>query len=530
MSCFDPEVLARWVDETLPAAESRAVGRHVGGCALCRVKADGLRAAAEWIVRAGEPGKTCLSAEEMAAVLEGAESPAHVRTCPRCAAELATLRPRKKPTRRLSIRREATGTGWFVAAAAVLLAVVGLVFLSQDKPAKTVVRAPEPPPEEALETPPVKTAPPAPLPKSPEPSAKPLVAPPRTEIVPPAQIPAPESKPETPEPKKEESPAPKPPAPAQRPTIAEVPVKKDLALSVRGGAISTLADGKWAPASRIEEGMLLRAEGRTSIDFAKARLTFDAASRFTLGRDEVALSEGALGLDVQQGSTLSLVLGTCRVAPMANAGRVLLSAKPDRVVVDEGAARWQEIVLHQGVEHQVVKDKMEPQKRRTLAPAARPRETPGWKPDFKDVAVRSRIRGRIDTLPEGIHVVSVASDNRTLFQSQAGFTAPGERGFFALKANTALRFRYFLTEPAFLQLVVKNGTKDENFNLDLDPVVRQWTTITIPFKDIPVNQGGNRTLKFEAGDRIWSVGWFVGKPGSTADLHVDQLEVVEIER
>ena len=528
MSCFDPEVLSRWTDETLPAGESAAVRRHLSACAACRAKTEALRGAAEWLVRMGEPGGSCLSADGMAAVLEGAEVPAHVATCPRCAAELAALRPRKKPTRRLPLRPEATGTGWFVAAAALMLAVIGLVFLSHERPARTVVRAPEPAPEEPSEAAPVR---PAPLPKAPELPVRPPPAPPRNEVepVPPARTPEPS--PAKPEPRIEEpAPPPKPPVPAPRPTVAEAPVKKDLALAVRGGAVSMLSDGKWVSAGRVEEGMPLRAEGKTSIEFAKARLTFDGASRFTLGKDEVALSEGALSLDVQQGSALSLVLGPCRIAPMANVGRVLLSAKPDRVVVDEGAARWQEIVLHQGVEHQVVKEKMEPQKRRTLPATARPRETLSWRPDFKDAAVKSRIRGRIDTLPEGIQVVSVASEDRSFYQSQAGFTAPDERGFLALKAGSALRFRYFLSEPAFLQLVVNNGTKRENFNLDLDPVVRQWTTITIPFRDIPVNQGGNRALKFEAGDRIWSIGWFVGKPGSTADLHVDQLEVVEIER
>jgi hypothetical protein len=276
--------------------------------------------------------------------------------------------------------------------------------------------------------------------------------------------------------------------------------------------------------------MPLRAEGKTSVDLARARVTLEGSSHFTLAKDEVTLTDGSLSLEAQQGSTVSLILGGCRIQPMANAGRVLLSARPDRVVIDEGAARWQEIVLHQGVEHQVIREKLEPQKRRTLPAAARPREAPMWKPDFKDAAIRSRIRGRIDTLPEGIQVVSVASDDRTYFQSQAGFQAPDERGLFTLRPVTALRFRYFLSEPALLQLVVYNGSKRENFNLDLDPVTGRWTTATVYFRDIPVNQGGDHRLKFETGDRIWSVGWFVGKPGSSASLTVDSLEVVEVER
>ena len=345
----------------------------------------------------------------------------------------------------------------------------------------------------------------------------------------PPETPAPPVKPE---PKVEPPAAPKPsdPPSAPRPTIVEAPAKKLLALAVKGGGLSTLADGKWIHAVKVEEGMPLRADGKTSIEFQKARLTLDASSRFTLGADEVALAEGGLSLEAQQGSGLSLLLGACRIVPIAQAGRVLLSAKPDRVVVDEGAARWQEIVLHQGAEHQVRGEKLEPQKRRTLPAAARPRETFTWRPDVKNPAVRSRMRGRVDALPEGVQVVSVPMDDKTYFQSTAGFTAEDERGFFAAKATTAFRFRYYLSEPALLQLVVYNGTKRENFNLDLDPVVRQWTTVTVYLKDVPVNQGGNRSLKFEAGDRVWSLGWFVGRPGSTATLTVDSLEIVELER
>lgn len=527
MSCVDPEVLSRWVDGTLGRAEARAAGRHVLLCAACRAKADELRAAGEWLLRATEPGRGCLSAEEIAAVLEGAEAPAHAAACPRCAAEIAALKPRKRATRRISIRRESTGTAWFAAAAAVTLAVLGLVFLAQQqRPVKDVVVAPaEPEPVRLPEEPPVRPQAPIEIPR-------PLDLP--DPVRPRPAVPVPAPKPSDPAPEKVEPPAPKPPAPAPapspRPTIVEPPAKRVLALSVKTGAISTLADGKWIRAARVEEGMPLRTEGRTSIEFAKARLTLDGASRFTLAADEVALADGAISFEAHPGSGLSLLLGPCRIVPMASAGRVLLAAKPDRVVVEEGAARWQEIVLHQGVEHQLKGDKLEPQKRRTLPAAARSREASVWRPDFKDAAVRSRMRGRVDTLAEGIQVTSVPMENKAYFESTFGFTAVDERGFLATRPGTALRFRYFLSEPALLQLVVYNGTKRENFNLDLDPVAGKWTTVTVLFRDVPVNQGGDRTLKWEAGDRVWSFGCFVGKPGSTATLTVDQVEIVEVER
>lgn len=530
MSCVEPEVLSRWVDGSLGRAEARSVARHVLLCAPCRAKADELRGAAEWIARATEPGSACLSAEEIASVLDGAEAPPHAATCPRCAAEIAAFRPPKRATRRLTIRRgEGAGAAWFAAAAAVALAVIGLVFLAQQRPSPNVVRAPEPAPAPELPPePPVRPSPPIEIPR---PLDLPVPVQPPPDPVPAPKPPAPA--PVKPEPKVEPPvPAPKPPEPlpAPKPTIADAPARKALALAVRSGAVSALAEGKWAPVARVEEGMPLRAEGRTSIDFAKARLTFDGASRFTLGKDEVALSEGALSLDVPQGSALSLVIGPCRVVPRASAGRVLLSARPDRVVVDEGGARWKEIVLHQGEEHHLKTGKLEPQKRRSLPAALRPRETPAWKPNFKDAAVRTRIRGRIDALPEGIQVVSVPLEGNPYFAAQASFTAKDERGFFAAKPASALRFRYFLSDPAILQLVVHNGTKRENFNLDLDPVVRRWTTVTVFLKDVPVNQGGDRTLEFDPGDRVWSVGWFVGTPGSTATITVDSVEIVEIDR
>ena len=86
MNCIDPEVLSRWVDGTLGRGEALGVARHVSLCAACRAKSDDLRGAADWLLRATEPGRGCLSAEEIAAVLEGGETPAHAATCPRCAA------------------------------------------------------------------------------------------------------------------------------------------------------------------------------------------------------------------------------------------------------------------------------------------------------------------------------------------------------------------------------------------------------------------------------------------------------------
>jgi hypothetical protein len=315
-------------------------------------------------------------------------------------------------------------------------------------------------------------------------------------------------------------------APPGTQTAAKVP----LALTLRSGSLSTQADGKWTRTLRALEGEPLRADGRTSFEFARARITLESSSRFTLGAEDLTLSEGALSAEVSAGSPVAFHVGPCLVAPAVKVGRVLLCLRPDRVLIEEGRARAGDLVLGEGVEHVLRKDRLEPQKRRTLPTAFRPRETVLWKLDLGSPAVRSRTHGRIDVVTEGKQASSIALAGNPFFASQVSFGAPDEHGFFAFRPGSALRFRYFLTEPAVVQLVIANGTKHENFNLDLDPAVGRWTTLTIPIRDVPVNLGGDRRLVFETGDRVFSVGCFVGTTGSRAVLTLEQVEVVEIER
>jgi hypothetical protein len=127
-------------------------------------------------------------------------------------------------------------------------------------------------------------------------------------------------------------------------------------------------------------------------------------------------------------------------------------------------------------------------------------------------------------------LVSDAVPNGTFFYGQSSYYNGGEeQPLFTVKANTAIRFHYYLTQPGILELVLKNATKDENFNKPLEPVVRQWTTVTLYARDVPANRGG-KNVTCEVGDRYTGATWFVGKPGVAADVYIDRFEILEIDR
>src|SRR5205823_13021221 len=99
MTCPKAEVLSQWVDGSLDARESTTVARHAEAGAACARKAQELRSVGAWISSAAVPGPSCLSVDDMAAVLETGRVPLHVRTCPRCAAEFRSLKPEKETKR-----------------------------------------------------------------------------------------------------------------------------------------------------------------------------------------------------------------------------------------------------------------------------------------------------------------------------------------------------------------------------------------------------------------------------------------------
>src|SRR5262245_10959679 len=117
MTCPKPEVLSQWADGSLNPRESLVVGRHAETCDVCRSKAGELRACGSWIKSAAQTGPSCLSPDDMAAVLEGGRVPAHVRTCPRCASEFRALRQTERKATRRRHRQPAPVTSWAAAAA-----------------------------------------------------------------------------------------------------------------------------------------------------------------------------------------------------------------------------------------------------------------------------------------------------------------------------------------------------------------------------------------------------------------------------
>ncbi|MBV8879625.1 MAG: zf-HC2 domain-containing protein [Planctomycetaceae bacterium] len=536
MTCPKPEVLSQWADGSLDAREAASVARHADGCAGCAAKARELRAVGAWIAGAVEPGPSCLSAEDMAAALESGRVPAHARTCPRCAAEFRALKPEKE-TKRATRRREKAQSpmrAWAVAAAVFVAVGILLVVAVSQSSAPKVEFAYRPPtpvnPHVSQPLPPFQpTAPRAPAPIVQEPEKAPI--PPSA---PQASAPAQPSGEKSPVPA-EPQPTIENPTPAVRDRIAETvtqaPVRVAAALALRSGSLSALTvDGKWAKPARVEEGMTLRADGRTTVEFAQARVTLDSASRFSVSKEEFALLEGGLSAEVSTGGHFVLVLDEQRFFPQTQNARVLLCAKPDRLLIEEGGAKAKDLLLHEGTEYGVKKDSIEARKTRSLPAAARSREQLTWRMDLLNQnVVKKNVVGRVDKGGADRMLVSEPMGGGAYY-GQVIYNNGGEAApVFTVKPGTAIRFRYFLREPGHLELVMWNGTKQENFNKVLEPAVRQWTTVTIPAKDVPANRGG-KPVTCEAGDKYTSVGFFVGTAGMPSEVYIDRLEIVEIDK
>jgi anti-sigma factor ChrR (cupin superfamily) len=531
MTCPKPEVLSQWADGSLDPREALVVGRHAETCPACARKASELKAVGAWIQSAGVAGASCLTADEMAVVLEGGRVPAHVRTCPRCASEFRALRPAERKATRRRHKQPAPMTAW--AAAAAIFIAVGILLVvanQQTRPVeKEQVRIPTPP--QKVELP--KPQPPVVPPTQPKPPVKdeplkpnPLLKEPP--VVPPVQPPTPVEAPVKPP---TSDPAQPPPVKTPPPTTVVATAPPVYAsLNVRSGGLSSLADGKWVKAAKIEEGAAIRADGRTQIEFAQAKITLDASSRFTLTKNELALTDGAMSAEVSPGSKFTLVLDEQRIIPQAFSTRVMFCARPDRVVVEEGSAKVKDAVLGEGVEHLVKKDKVEAQKRRTLPAAARARETLVRNWDLvQQASVQLHVTGSVQRDGERRMLVSEPSSDG-IFYGKAGYGhGEAEPPLFVVKPNTAVRFRYYMTQPGHLEFVLKNITKDENFNKVLEPVVKQSTTVTLFVRDILPNAGGKK-VTCDAGDVYLGATWFVGKPGSPTEIYIDQFQILEIDR
>jgi hypothetical protein len=539
-TCPKPDVLSQWVDGSLEPLEAAAIARHAETCPECAAKAAGLRAVDAWIASAVEPGPACLSADDMAAALDSGRVPAHARTCPRCAAEFRALKP-ERATKRATRRRARPGTppkAW-AAAAAVFIAVgiLLVIAVSQSESPKVefAYRRPTPPESPAMspsrpQEPPKQT--PTATPEPVKPSARPAAP----AVGTPELAPAPVQRTEpAPSPVTDPTPTVENPTPAVRErapeTVAKSPARVEAALAVKSGVLSALTiDGKWARPARVEEGMTLRADTRTTVEFAQARVLLDRDSRFSVTKDEFALLEGGLAAEVSTGGHFVLVLDEQRFFPQTQNSRVLLCAKPASLLVEEGSAKWKETFLREGTEYGVKKDGVEAKKTRSLSGSARTREQLTWRLDLSNPKIaKTNVIGRVDNSSEGRMLVSEPMADAAYY-ARVIYNNGGEaQPVFTVKPNTAIRFRYYLREPGHLEFVMWNGTKGENFNKVLEPVVRQWTTVTLYARDVPANRGG-KPVTCEVGDKYTSVGLFVGLAGMPSEVHIDRLEILEIDR
>lgn len=449
----------------------------------------------DWLKNVSEPGPNCLSPDEMAAAIEGKGHP-HIKICPRCAAEFRALRPARRKTRRYTT---SSGGRWAAAIAASILAALAGWLLFWPR-----VRT-EPVPERIAE----KRS--EPKPKFEQDRPRDRVPPRKKEPVIPKD---PAKKDKTVAPHPEDEPTHEP----ERETKPEEVVPSAVEVAVRSGAISTFENGRWTKTTRVLENAKLRAEGRTTFDFAGARVTLDASAKFTLTKSELALEDGGLSAEIPAGAKFALLFRGTAIS-RAGTGRVLLVAREDRVLVEEGSVN---APLVQGVEYGA---DLKPRKGRSLPLAARPRETPTWRLEFTANATRGKLpRGKL----QGRALVSTPFDNE-YYHGGIQYFAGGDAVTFTVRKTTAVRFRYLLRTPAQLSFALRNKTKDENFTIDLEPAVDAWTTVTLFVSDIPVNTGGKK-VECEIGDQYGWFGWSVGEPGKPAEVLIDEFQVLEIER
>ncbi len=206
MNCPDSERVAAYAEGRLDPEEAALLLEHCADCEECRRELAVLELARE-------------------------EVPSPVPAGVERRALRAVLRTFDRPVRhpRLFVRERRSYAG-IAAAAAIVVAVIGIVFLAQKRPSPAIVKEPpKPPPPEVRETPPPAPEEPPPVPK-PEPEAPKRPEPPkRTEVA---------EAPKTPEPPKPEEPKPRPAPlvreePKPRETKVEAPPKPAHTVAAR---------------------------------------------------------------------------------------------------------------------------------------------------------------------------------------------------------------------------------------------------------------------------------------------------------
>jgi hypothetical protein len=294
---------------------------------------------------------------------------------------------------------------------------------------------------------------------------------------------------------------------------------------VRSGALMVGGHKLSAGAAALVVGNEFRAQGRTRVDVAGGSLTFEANARARFDAvNAVALADGEMLVDMPAATAPELRLAST-VRPLASPGRFVAVARPDRIVIDEGAATSGDALLAEGKQYRLGRE-VAPERRTLNAPRAK--EAVVWTATFD--------RGKLppETKVEGFLVQNALKSKEergsTFYASQIYLQALDLKLYVA-KPATHVRFRYFMRKRAAFVVQSQNVSKNENFQVSVDePVVGEWTTLTLRVMDLPVNPGGIRGLTVEAGDQFSWIRWMVGKPGEDAELSIDDLQVVEIAR
>ncbi len=422
------------------------------------------------------------------------------------------VRAKIAPRVRRPVRRPATSAAPFAIAAAALLASVALVIaLFPKKPTEPVVRA----------VPPRQLEPTVPELPKPEP-VKPEPKPPEPEPV----------RPHEPEPKPPEPPV-KPPPEQPEPRPPEKPPQKtieqpaaEIAAVVRSGALS-VAGRKMTGSISIPAGTEFRADGRVRLEFANAAITLDAGSKGSLDVNAIALTDGEMLVDAPGSTPLELRLAT-PVRSASPVGRFVAFARPDAIFVDEGAARSGTMVLAEGRQYRLGAEPVAV--KRTLGEkwkSSMARETVLWSCDFDSGKAPKGVS--IDALFAQKAVKTTKIEANPFYYAHVRLLSD-DRKLFVAKPATHIRFRYFVKKATALTVQTQNLSKDENFEVTIaEPIVGEWTTVTLRVMDLPVNPGGKKAV-VEAGDVFPWMRWLVGAPGKEAEAIIDDLQVLEITR
>ncbi len=441
----------------------------------------------------------------------------------------AVRRPRRTARRRSWIPAAAAAAGALMAVAAAFS--LGL----RRKPHAPEIAGPVPAPARDVGEPPAFRIPEATPPGDLTPAAPPADM---AESPPPAPPPGPP--PPEPPPPRDPTPAAPPPAPATPPIVPERTPKTPRATTAAeppAAIVAAVQRGTVTAAgmrtTELAAGKDFRAEGRARLALPFGTIDIDGGSvaRFEIGPAlGLVLFEGEARVDVEAAAPFELILNV-PICPATPVGRFVAYARPDRIFIEEGAARAGGAAVEEGIQYRLAPGKAPIAERRTLGGekwrGAGAYERRIWAPPLD----RQRpLRGfRIVGLVELNGIRSVPVDNP--FHSAQAEIASEEMRLVEVRPNAHLRFRYRLGKPGPLMFQMWDVTKRENFQVNFErPVGDSWTTVTLRLTDVPVNPGGRRDLAVEAGDVLSRFTWFAGRPGQDAEVHVRDLQVLEIIR